>query len=46
MAETRQIEDEMPRAYEPGKIEQKWYQFWLEKDYFKPEIDRDKEPSF
>ena len=36
--------DEMPIAYEPGKIEQKWYKFWLEKGYFKPEIDPKKKP--
>ncbi|MFC1918488.1 valine--tRNA ligase [Chloroflexota bacterium] len=34
----------MPRAYEPGKVEQKWYKFWLEKGYFKPQIDPDKKP--
>ncbi|MFC2014475.1 valine--tRNA ligase [Chloroflexota bacterium] len=44
MAEITQTQDGMPRAYEPGKIEQKWYRFWLEKDYFKPVIDREKEP--
>ncbi|MFC2047072.1 valine--tRNA ligase [Chloroflexota bacterium] len=36
--------DEMPKAYVPGKVEQKWYQFWLEKGYFKPEIDSEKKP--
>ncbi len=36
--------EEMPKAYEPGKVEQKWYQFWLEKGYFTPEIDPDKKP--
>jgi len=35
---------EMPKAYEPGKVEQKWYQFWLEKGYFKPRIDPKKKP--
>ncbi len=44
MAEPTQIQDDMPKAYEPGKVEQKWYQFWLEKDYFKPRIDADKKP--
>ncbi|MFC2005247.1 valine--tRNA ligase [Chloroflexota bacterium] len=38
------IKDEMPRAYEPGKIETKWYQFWLEKEYFRAEIDPNKKP--
>ncbi len=44
MAEEAQITDGMPKAYEPGKVEQKWYKFWLEKDYFKPEIDPEKNP--
>jgi len=35
---------EMPKAYEPGKVEQKWYKFWLEKGYFKPKIDPEKKP--
>jgi valyl-tRNA synthetase len=35
---------EMPKAYEPGKVEQKWYKFWMEKGYFTPEIDPAKKP--
>jgi len=35
---------EMPKAYEPGKIEKKWYDFWLKQGYFTPRIDRDKKP--
>ena len=35
---------EMPKAYEPGKVEQKWYKFWLEKGYFTPRIDPKKKP--
>ncbi|GAI69713.1 unnamed protein product, partial [marine sediment metagenome] len=42
MAEPIRIQDEMPKAYEPAKVEQKWYQFWLEKGYFKPKIDPEK----
>ena len=34
----------MPKAYEPGKTEQNWYQFWLDKGYFRAEVDPDKEP--
>ncbi len=44
MTESTQIHDEMPKAYEPGKVEQKWYKFWLEKGYFAPEIDPKKRP--
>jgi len=44
MTQTPNIQDEMPKAYEPGKAEQKWYQFWLEKGYFKPRIDPERSP--
>jgi valyl-tRNA synthetase len=36
--------EEMPKAYEPGRVEQKWYQFWMDKGYFTPEVDPDKKP--
>ena len=39
MTEAPNIQYEMPKAYEPGKVEAKWYQFWLEKGYFKPKVD-------
>jgi valyl-tRNA synthetase len=35
---------EMPKAYEPGKTESKWYDYWVEKGYFTPEIDPAKQP--
>ena len=44
MTETPDSQYEMPKAYEPGKVEQKWYQFWLEKGYFTPKIDPEKNP--
>jgi valyl-tRNA synthetase len=44
MAEGTQTKDEMSKAYEPGKIEGKWYQFWLDKGYFTPRIDPAKKP--
>ncbi len=34
----------MPKAYEPGKVEQKWYNFWMDRGYFTPKIDPDKKP--
>ncbi len=34
----------MPKAYEPQKVEQKWYKFWLDKGYFAPKIDPKKKP--
>src|SRR5512137_1368933 len=44
MPKTPEIEQEMPKAYEPASVEQKWYKFWLEKGYFTPKIDLDKKP--
>jgi len=44
MTEAPNIQYEMPKAYEPGRVEQKWYKFWLEKGYFKPKIDPEKKP--
>jgi valyl-tRNA synthetase len=35
---------EMPKAYEPGKAEQKWYKLWTEKGYLTPKIDWKKKP--
>jgi valyl-tRNA synthetase len=35
---------EIPSAYEPGKIEKKWYDFWLKQGYFIPKIDHRKKP--
>jgi len=39
-----QTQYDMPKAYEPGNVETGWYQFWLEKGYFTPRIDPEKEP--
>ncbi len=36
--------EEMPKAYEPQKVERHWYKFWLEKGYFRAEIDPKKKP--
>jgi len=44
MPETPNIENEMPKAYEPAKAEAKWYKFWMEKGYFTPRIDWQKKP--
>ncbi len=35
---------EIPKAYEPGEVEQKWYRFWMEQGYFTPKIDHGKKP--
>ncbi len=44
MTDTPLIEQEMPKAYDPKAVEDKWYKFWLEKDYFKPVINPKKKP--
>jgi len=44
MAQSPETQFEMPRAYEPGKVEQKWYQFWLDKGYFTPKLERGNPP--
>lgn len=38
-------EHDIPKAYDPGKVEEKWYHFWEEKGYFKAEANSDT-PSF
>ncbi len=35
---------EMPKAFEPQEVEQKWYTYWEENHLFEPEIPSEKEP--
>jgi valyl-tRNA synthetase len=35
---------QIPKAYEPGRIEEKWYNFWLEQGFFAPKIDPNRKP--
>ena len=35
---------ELSKTYEPSKVEDKIYDFWIENDYFKAERDPDKKP--
>jgi len=44
MTQTPEIQDEMPKAYEPKKTEAKWFKFWLDNNYFRAEIDPNKKP--
>ncbi len=44
MSEKTVAFEDMPKAYDPGKVEEKWYKFWMEKGYFKPKIDPGKKP--
>ena len=35
---------EIPKAYDPALVEDKWYSYWLEKKFFHSEVNKDKEP--
>ena len=35
---------QIPKAYDPHTVETKWYQFWMDKGYFTPTIDREEQP--
>jgi len=40
------INKEMPSVYNPKIVEEKWYKFWLEKDYFKAKPNINKENNY
>ena len=44
MSDITSTQSEMAKAYDAAQVEDKWYQFWMEKDYFKPKIDPAKKP--
>jgi len=33
------MQSELPKAYDPSRVEEKWYSFWIEKGYFHSEVD-------
>ncbi|MFQ5872736.1 MAG: valine--tRNA ligase [Dehalococcoidia bacterium] len=35
---------QIPKAYNPGDVEERTYQFWIDKGYFTPRIDPEKKP--
>jgi valyl-tRNA synthetase len=35
---------EIPKAYDPSVVEDKWYSYWLENGLFRSEIDKNKKP--
>jgi valyl-tRNA synthetase len=35
---------ELPKAYEPSQVEDKWYSLWMERGYFKPDTNSTKQP--
>lgn len=38
--------NEIPSVYNPKIVEEKWYKFWLEKDYFKAKNNFDKKNNY
>ncbi len=38
------MQKEIPKIYDPKAVEDKWYQFWLDKKYFHSEINESKKP--
>jgi valyl-tRNA synthetase len=34
----------LPKSYEPHEVESRWYRFWLDNGYFKPDMNRAAEP--
>lgn len=34
----------IPAQYDPTKVEDKWYSYWMEQNYFHSEVDHNKEP--
>ncbi len=44
MTDSTLIDPEMPKAYDPKKVEDKWYQFWLKNNYFRAGVDPEKKP--
>ncbi|HOK53982.1 MAG TPA: valine--tRNA ligase, partial [Armatimonadota bacterium] len=35
--------EKLPKVYDPFQVEDKWYNYWLEKGYFHAEVDRSRE---
>src|SRR3989339_414693 len=38
------MSEELPKAYEPQKVEKKWYDFWLQKGLFRADEKSKKKP--
>lgn len=36
--------DEIPKAYNPADVEDKWYKYWEDNRFFHSEVDKSKEP--
>ena len=40
----QQNTQEIPKAYSPSQVEDKWYKYWLDNDVFHSEVDETKKP--
>ncbi|HBK67224.1 MAG TPA: valine--tRNA ligase, partial [Firmicutes bacterium] len=38
------MNQQLPKVYDPQTVEEKWYRFWVEKNYFHAEVEREKKP--
>jgi len=38
------MKESMPSVYSFNEVEDKWYKYWLEKDYFHADVDKNKKP--
>tara|TARA_Y100001935_G_scaffold52865_1_gene44103 strand:+ start:4371 stop:7043 length:2673 start_codon:yes stop_codon:yes gene_type:complete len=38
------LSKEIPANYDPSNVEDKWYAYWMEQNYFHSEVDHSKEP--
>lgn len=37
-------EKQLAKVYDPGQVEEKWYQYWEENGFFRPEVEPGKRP--
>ncbi|MBI3743938.1 MAG: class I tRNA ligase family protein, partial [Chloroflexi bacterium] len=44
MTQTTPQRSPIPKVYEPQSVEERLYQFWIDRGYFKPKIDKSKKP--
>lgn len=38
------MDRQLPKVYDPQKVEAKWYDYWLEKGFFHAEVEKGKKP--
>ncbi|MDR3627082.1 MAG: valine--tRNA ligase [Ignavibacteriaceae bacterium] len=41
---TKKSFSQIPKAYDPSVVEDKWYKYWLDKNYFHSEVDKSRKP--